>query len=119
MTRLPPTSTPTDTLFPYATRFRSLRVLVAALGHALVAGDGLVDRLQVRQRQLGIDRLDVGDRIDLVVDMDHVVVLEAAHHVGDRIDLADRSEEHTSELQSLMRSSSDVFCLKNKNTDHQ
>src|SRR3546814_10592699 len=112
MKRRPPISTRTDTLFPYTTLFRS------------------------RQRQLGIDRLDVGDRVDPVVDVDDVVVLEAAHHVGDRIDLADvgeelvakalaagrardepcdvRSEEHTSELQSLMRISYAVFCLKQK-----
>ena len=70
-----------------------LRVLVAALGHALVAGDGLVDRFEVGQRQFGIDGLDVGDRIDLVGDVDHVRVLEAAHHVRDRIDLADVGEE--------------------------
>src|SRR3546814_2091235 len=38
--------------------------------------------------------------------------LDAAHH----LDLVERSEEHTSELQSLMRTSYAVFCLKKKNT---
>src|SRR5690606_38349816 len=40
-----------------------------------------------------VDRLDVGDRIDPAGDVDNVVVLEAAHHVADRIDLADVGEE--------------------------
>jgi outer membrane receptor protein involved in Fe transport len=68
-------------------------VLVAGLGGALGALQRLVDRFQVRQRQLGVDRLDVGDRVDPVADVDHVVVLEAAHHVGDRVDFADVREE--------------------------
>src|SRR3546814_3446637 len=44
-------------------------------------------------------------------------VLLATHWI-DRIDWTDRSEEHTSELQSLMRISSSVFCLKKKTARH-
>src|SRR5690606_24202413 len=68
-------------------------VLVSGLGRALGALQGLVDRFQVRQRQLGIDGLDVGDRVDLVVDVDDVAILEAAHHVADRVDFADVGQE--------------------------
>ena len=42
----------------------------------------LLDRCQVGERELGLDDLDVGDRVDLAVDVDHVLVLEAAHHVA-------------------------------------
>src|SRR3546814_2159953 len=53
-------------------------------------------------------RIEIGDSIDpssVIVD-------------GEAMSLARRSEEHTSELQSLMRSSYAVFCLKKKNTQH-
>src|SRR3546814_4149877 len=86
----------------------------------------LVD-VDVEHLEAGLDVLgqEVLDRIDLVVD---VVILaldvagEAEHAVvGDddvRLEALDqRSEEHTSELQSLMRISYAVFCLKNKNND--
>src|SRR5690606_5603760 len=53
----------------------------------------LLHAVQVGQGQLGVDGVDVGDRIDLAGDMDDVAVLEAAHHVGDRIDLADVGQE--------------------------
>src|SRR3546814_8176574 len=52
---------------------------------------------------------DLGDRLDL----DQPVFLERAPR---RDEIDDRSEEHTSELQSLMRHSSDVLCLKKKKT---
>src|SRR3546814_5744396 len=41
-----------------------------------------------------------------------------SNHEGDLIDAVHRSEEHTSELQSLMRISYAVFCLNKKNTTH-
>src|SRR5690606_41402937 len=67
--------------------------LVAALGDPLVTGYGLVHRLQVGQGQLRIDGLDVGYRVDPVGHVDHVGVLETAHHVADGIDLADVGQE--------------------------
>src|SRR3546814_4660099 len=81
----PPISTRTDTLFPYTTLFRSrLRLQPAAL-----------------LRFLRLFRH--GDR-----HRPHVRHPPAAEHAGDR------SEEHTSELQSLMRISYAVFCLNKK-----
>ena len=43
------------------------------------------------------------DRVDLAGDVDDVVVLEAAHHVGDRVDLADVGEELVAEALALRR----------------
>src|SRR3546814_8301381 len=89
MIRRPPRSTRTDTLFPYTTLFRS------AQGES-AAGSELSD-----------------------ADRAHRVCRRRAQRnrkSGHRTDFAGRSEEHTSELQSLMRISYAVFCLK-KNTN--
>src|SRR3546814_6964487 len=90
MRRRPPRSTRTDTLFPYTTLFRSKDVLeldVARRSTAL----GPVHILAVEARvRLIMPRKQRTQCID------------------------DRSEEHTSELQSLMRISYAVFCLKQK-----
>src|SRR3546814_5838522 len=83
----PPRSTPTDTLFPYTTLFRSVQEFAAILA-----------------RNLAQDR--VGQAVALLQ--------HGAGHVDLRI--VHRSEEHTSELQSLMRISYAVFCLKKKTT---
>ena len=53
----------------------------------------LFHRGEIGQRELGVDRLDVGDRIDLAGDVHHVLVLEAAHDVRDGVGLADVGEE--------------------------
>src|SRR3546814_2515407 len=88
MIRRPPRSTRTDTLFPYTTLFRS--VVVAHAGAPLVDVDiGVVDFL-------------------LVEGAEQVEIRMHGHRA------VDRSEEHTSELQSLMRISYAVFCLKKK-----
>src|SRR3546814_10819173 len=88
MIRRPPRSTRTDTLFPYTTLFRAY-LCRTAIATAVIAA------------------------------------LEAGHHalyIQHRVSQAmqflalGRSEEHTSELQSLMRISYAVFCLKKKNT---
>src|SRR3546814_6717325 len=86
MIRRLPRSTRTDTLFPYTTLFRSIAFTVAA-----------VDGHERRRANLAAPH---GDHA------------RARGAVG-RGDLK-RSEEHTSELQSLMRISYAVFCLKNK-----
>src|SRR3546814_5755830 len=99
MLRLPPISTRTDTLFPSATLFRSTR---GALG----AGDHVVER----GAQCPIHPVQVVES--------HTVchVLSFLSPAGSqREHYAPRSEEHTSELQSLMRISYAVFCLKKKN----
>src|SRR3546814_1742559 len=110
MIRRPPRSTRTDTLFPYTTLFRSDRAVVFC---ELAAADDATATAVVAQA-LGIDaRPDVPlvERISGVVGDDEVVVLvDNCEHV------LERSEEHTSELQSLMRISYAVFCLKKKNT---
>src|SRR3546814_6860272 len=89
MIRRPPRSTRTDTLFPYTTLFRSAVV-------------GLQGDVQVTR----------------VVEPFRCGVAEAEHrqHIGFG---EQRSEEHTSELQSLMRISYAVFCLKKKKQNKQ
>ena len=63
----------------------------------------LLDGREVRERELGVDRLDVGQRIDLARHVDDVVVLEAAHDVRDRVGLADVGEELVAEAFALRR----------------
>src|SRR3546814_6777020 len=92
MIRLPPRSTRTDTLFPYTTLFRSVPELCAVPAH-----DG------VRQRRVPADRAPAAESGD---------PRAGRQGAGDRP--SRRSEEHTSELQSLMRISYAVFCLKKK-----
>src|SRR3546814_4441679 len=90
MIRRPPRSTRTDTLFPYTTLFRSLArrffscPFAPATHHAVERGQN-----EKREDGRGYDSAD--------------------HDRCER-----RSEEHTSELQSLMRISYAVFCLKKK-----
>src|SRR3546814_16622928 len=101
MIRRPPRSTRTDTLFPYTTLFRS--GLAGTIGEdrhrlhpALLpggVGDELFDRADRHRAMAG--------------KLDHAIAL------AQPVPRA-RSEEHTSELQSLMRISYAVFCLKKK-----
>src|SRR3546814_5683836 len=111
MIRRPPRSTRTDTLFPYPTLFRSRHLGVVAVvadahgGHALPV-DAL-DLLKEAVHEVLPELLAVAD------DVDAGGLLEA-DPVERRLLL--RSEEHTSELQSLMRISYAVFCLKKKTT---
>src|SRR3546814_9050575 len=94
MRRRPPRSTRTDTLFPYPTLFRSDQFLRKAGGHGEIEGVAPVEIF--RPLRVAAEIRDRG------LDLD-------GHHP------AVRSEEHTSELQSLMRISYAVFCLKKKN----
>src|SRR3546814_10409503 len=89
MIRRPPRSTRTDTLFPYTTLFRSRRCAGDCLGRCAAARGVLRGDGQsaVRRGEISVGRATP----------------------------AGRSEEHTSELQSLMRNSYAVFCLKKKN----
>src|SRR3546814_1457168 len=114
----PPRSTRTDTLFPYTTLFRSVlhRRRRQAIGRAGIARlqDHLVGGEGTRQRQLRPDLAGKaphlgGDVLRMRVDID-----ADDPHRG-----IERSEEHTSELQSLMRISYAVFCLKKKKTKQE
>src|SRR3546814_1632167 len=91
MIRRPPRSTRTDTLFPYTTLFRSFaaREDRRALLRAACA--------QIVGRAFGVVEVDPSRKMPA----------------------SRRSEEHTSELQSLMRISYAVFCLKKKNPTQQ
>src|SRR3546814_1668658 len=114
MIRRPPRSTRTDTLFPYTTLFRSkLRQL----------GPGRQDRARQRagdrRPRLAIGRAGRKEEIVAVVFEDHRLCRRAARRVEAPRPVARRSEEHTSELQSLMRISYAVFCLKKKITTNR
>src|SRR3546814_6683679 len=122
MIRRPPRSTRTDTLFPYTTlfrsdlcrfdEFRSTRHDYATVGpeferglwfksaHWMSSGTGWTDMTGCRKEAARIFR----------------AVKQGATEIAER--RCDRSEEHTSELQSLMRISYAVFCLKKK-TQHK
>src|SRR3546814_13414513 len=140
MIRRPPRSTRTSTLFPYTTLVRSLlhrRRLVAAdrtdddakrcdrvrpddavgikglfnhrrrqTRHA----DAVATHLRRHGLAVGVEHGDLHRLRVLGAELEDVTAFDAAVE----LDRADRSEEHTSELQSLMRISYAVFCLKKK-----
>src|SRR3546814_3299383 len=104
MIRRPPRSTRTDTLFPYTTLFRSRR-------HG-------TDLRHGRKHILGARKSSIKER---KARQDHHEDEDGGNHHPRSITLVGhrrcgRSEEHTSELQSLMRISYAVFCLKKKRT---
>src|SRR3546814_7294533 len=105
MLRLPPRSTLTDTLFPYTTLFRS----AVDVGDVGEAGEDLVHFAPVAHPEVP-QWIVLVERV-VTEDEDRLVVGQ----VGD-VAAEPRSEEHTSELQSLMRISYAVFCLKNTHT---
>src|SRR3546814_9650514 len=102
MIRRPPRSTLTDTLFPYTTLFRSLT-------------QELVDKaweiIERVEKEGGMAKA-------VAAGWPKAMIETAAAARQARVDRGDdvRSEEHTSELQSLMRISYAVFCLKKQNT---
>src|SRR3546814_2085369 len=107
MIRLPPRSTRTDTLFPYTTLFRSIDSVLQ-----LPARN--VERLALRLGRHG-HRYDADarpKRRDKITFLHSQTPFFAASIRGPH-----RSEEHTSELQSLMRISYAVFCLKKKKSN--
>src|SRR3546814_6862792 len=120
MIRRPPGPTRTDTLFPYTTLFRSPAAReICALGtlHRALGGDRAIslpapqpcERAGVRGRYgLPLARHRAAHQRHRRAHLRHPLSLDAL-----------RSEEHTSELQSLMRISYAVFCLKKKKTKKQ
>src|SRR3546814_5225585 len=99
MIRRPPRSTRTDTLFPYTTLFRSQRLGLARLQQQVVILRGG----QVQHARAATHRHQC-----------LVAVAQAEPAAAQARKAGARSEEHTSELQSLMRISYAVFCLKKK-----
>src|SRR3546814_6580177 len=100
----PPRSTRTDTLFPYTTLFRSAGGNSRGPhGAAVVRARCLPSSPPPPQAPFGAKHDERAARAE-----------QGEREPGDRID--QRSEEHTSELQSLMRISYAVFCLKKKTT---
>src|SRR3546814_14758216 len=100
--RRPPRSTRTDPRFPYTTLFRS----------GAIVGRQAVERVVVLVQAADEEVLYGGQ--DQVLLRRVVVDLGPARHARPADHLCGRSEEHTSELQSLMRISYAVFCLKKK-----
>src|SRR3546814_2094398 len=109
MIRRPPRSTRTDTLFPYTTLFRS--------NNSSMTDDEILAEFRAADALLQ-GHLAVGGVDNLVADG----LQRQASHRAEAVIVVDdenvghglRSEEHTSELQSLMRISYAVFCLKKK-----
>src|SRR3546814_1520546 len=121
MIRRPPRSTRTDTLFPYTTLFRS-EVADPRYPHVLTTYrltehhcGGTPTRGVAHTAELqpeGFAEIPTELARELAVDnLDWIVLSTARGEIETR-----RSEEHTSELQSLMRISYAVFCLKKKKT---
>src|SRR3546814_1503003 len=122
MRRRPPRSTRTDTLFPYTTLFRSVRDQCVALERGLDLGRqrlGIGGRCTVAAR-LAMHLGDLAQhryREQVRRDQERIQTrtIRRPEHRMDQPDLlCRRSEEHTSELQSLMRTSYAVLCLNKK-----
>src|SRR3546814_7855341 len=105
MSRRPPRSTRTDTLFPYTTLFRSAR-RSAWVEFGQRRGSAIGGRLGPLQRALLIEANIVPSQLK--------ARWKQRAFIFNVFSAKFRSEEHTSELQSLMRISYAVFCLKKK-----
>src|SRR3546814_2083701 len=103
MIRRPPRSTRTDTLFPYTTLFRSLSGLLENCCLCQISSPPL-------PLAGGVARLGLAPQVLVAAGWAHW-----AHAHPRPPPASGRSEEHTSELPSLMRISYAVFCLKKKN----
>src|SRR3546814_4422746 len=131
MIRRPPRSTRTAPLFPYTTLCRSRR-LAPGTGHAVLrqrvaARPARHALFLIATGQLRVQRAAAAKRVEHVgggegviarppqiADAQLICLIFLAARIGERTELRrlSRSEEHTSELQSLMRISYAVFCLK-------
>src|SRR3546814_7328486 len=116
----PPRSTRTDTLFPYTTLFRSpeayaksspIEYAEGLQDHLLIAHGMIDDNVFFKDSVMMAQRL-----IELRKDKWEIAPYPMERHGFVHPDAWYRSEEHTSELQSLMRISYAVFCLKKKTT---
>src|SRR3546814_7509963 len=111
MQRRPPRTTRTDTLFPDTTLFRSHR---ASVQYAGAWPRGVQVQRLCASRRAPVAPRDPGrnapDHMDLAAQLTGEIIASSRWEP----DPQERSEEHTSELQSLMRISYAVFCLKKK-----
>src|SRR3546814_10246204 len=115
--RRPPRSTRTDTRFPYTTLFRSQR----PQQRGRIAAERDQIGIAAQRARVGLDR---GDAVALhlepvdpriVAQLNPLWGQQRGELVGEDMAVAGLDREHTSELQSLMRISYAVFCLKKKN----
>src|SRR3546814_9926693 len=105
MIRLPPGSTRTDTPFPYPTLFRAPRPRFGLIAE-LVIGRG---ERRATGRIVGLGKDELVQKLGRPA-----IIARRDRRLSRREQPVGRSEEHTSELQSLMRISYAVFCLKKK-----
>src|SRR3546814_9925555 len=116
MLRRPPSSTRTDTLFPYTTRFRSVGAAKTQLARCQIRvvphQAALVGILQAVAIHV-VQQFAAAQAVALPAPGYQMRGVRHRFHASGQ-----RSEEHTSELQSLMRTSYAVFCLKKKKQRH-
>src|SRR3546814_7602497 len=108
MIRRPPRSTRTDTLFPYTTLFRS------GIGGGNRRGHRAIEEIAIMADKDDGAAIAGDDLLQQVQRFDVEIIGRFVEDQQVRRPCHDRSEEHTSELQSLMRISYSVFCLKKK-----
>src|SRR3546814_2057287 len=120
MIRRPPRSTRTDTLFPDTTLFRSsaedpVDTYLVVRDELDAYGAGLAEKAEivVLNKMDAVDAKTLSRLMKKLEKKSGAPVLAMSGATGEGVE---RSEEHTSELQSLMRISYAVFCLKTKTT---
>src|SRR3546814_9969464 len=100
MIRRPPRTTSTDTFCPYTTLFRAIRSALNAQALQLQESESHNLGLKRQHRELSEQVKHFSQQ------------LASSEERAGILQVGERSEEHTSELQSLMRTSYAVFCLK-------
>src|SRR3546814_10124440 len=118
MIRRPPRSTRTDTLFPYTTLFRSNLSKYSYNTTLFYDKYGLNARLRYTWRSSYVSNDPFFFGLPLINGARGQLNASINYDINDHINVGvERSEEHTSELQSLMRTSYAVFCLQKKKTN--
>src|SRR3546814_3172787 len=122
----PPRTTRTDPRFPYTTLFRSIPAIVVPVGEVVQL---LADQIVENDQRANLSSVELAHAIARMLKggMNQVEIAAALGRSKQFVSLyaaygdmpAYRSEEHTSELQSLMRISYAVSCLKKKNTNRR
>src|SRR3546814_1106238 len=116
MLRRPPRSTRTYTLFPYTTLFRSPRLTAVPADFDIFAPSHCTYPCAHTSRGRATPALS--SIAGQITQWNRVMPLPTTCRSAGQSRRKPRSEEHTSELQSLMRTSYAVFCLKKKKHDH-